>query len=172
MHYCSDNNATREYRRISTRDYDVAKTEPGMPRNIIDESLIDSTSIPMKIAEISFSTYGTTYIGMRIEHRNNNRIMFRYEIDNTHDAETARHAHIFSHTVGITFVYGYEVIELIDRIAHHFRRYGHKSTHRLHLKTLQISGVLVHSNLFVGHGSQLSFKIQIALCEFLVHFGQ
>ena len=109
MHYCSDNNATREYRRISTRDYDVAQTEPGMPRNIVDESLIDSTSIPMKIAEISFSTYGTTYIGMRIEHRNNNRIMFRHEIDNTHDAETARHAHIFSHTVGITFVYGYEV---------------------------------------------------------------
>ena len=66
----------------------------------------------------------------------------------------------------------YEVVEPVDRVAHHFCGYGDKPPHCLHLKTLQVSGVFPLAHLSLGNRRELSFEIQVALSEFLVHLGK
>ena len=110
MLYGTHDHTPRKHRRISARYHHITYAESSVARNVVHISLIGCASRPVKVSEITLSAYGTADIGVRIEHGDDHRIMFGHKIDNAHDSETARHAHVFPHSVGIALVYCDEVV--------------------------------------------------------------
>ena len=94
------------------------------------------------------------------------------EVDDAHHAQAASHTHVFLHTVGRAFVDGYEVVELVEGVAHHARRYRLISCEHASLQALKIGCVVSQRGLCLCHLRHLSLKIQVTRRQLAVDLDE
>ena len=166
MLYLSPHYARREHRGVAACHYDVAQLEACMAWNVVDVGFFRRPAFPVQIAEVASRAYGAADVRHRTEHRNEHRIVLRHEIDDAH------HAHILSHAVGVAFVDGDEVVELVERAAHHLCRYGVAVLEHARLYAFYFRRVPARLFQLFGKLLHLPFKVYVALREGLVHIHQ
>ena len=131
VHDLSDKYSWREDRRIAACYHLLVEFETRVAGDIVNVSQPRISTIPMKITEIATILDSATDIRIGVEHGNDDRVVGRCEINDSHNAVSAHHSHIASDTVVLTLVDSDEVIGATQFVADHLR--GDELVLRQHL---------------------------------------
>ena len=93
-----------------------------MTRDIYDTCQFTRPTIPFQIAKIIAILNRYTYIGLRIQYWNHNRIMSRDKINDAYDTYAADNAHIFPYSVFSSLIEGNEIVLFIKTILNDLSR--------------------------------------------------